>query len=453
VAAADVRYRITGGAPAVGGVRCAGAKNAATKLMVAALLAGGPSTLSNVPAIGDIDITRQLLEGVGAVVGGPDSSGVVHIDPSRLQDASVPLPQSGSNRIPILLLSALLHRFDRVCVPLVGGCEIGARKVDFHLDALAAFGAEVEQTADGYVATRRQRLQGTEFRLPYPSVGATETLLYLSVLAQGRTTVHNAAVEPEIGELITMLRSMGAVIFTHPDRRITIEGVEQLSGTVMTVLGDRVEAGSWACLAAASDGDLTVEGVRPDVLGNFLSYFTAVGGGVELLDTEVVRFTRARPLDATVVETDVYPGFSTDWQQPFAVVLTQASGLSVLHETVYEKRLGYLGALGLMGAATQVYDSCLGTGECRFVHASFPHSAVIRGPTPLSAAGRLVVPDLRGGLAYVIAAAVATGATELSGCRLLERGYGRLDQRLAALGVDVERHLDPAPATVMESAG
>ncbi|TMC16005.1 MAG: UDP-N-acetylglucosamine 1-carboxyvinyltransferase, partial [Chloroflexi bacterium] len=161
----------------------------------------------------------------------------------------VPLPHSGSNRTPILLLSILLHRFDKVSVPIVGGCQIGARAVDFHLDAIQKFGGTVEATAEGYIAHREKPLKGTHIHLPYPSVGATETCLFLSVLAEGRTVISNAAIEPEIFELITMLRSMGAIIFTSPGREIRVDGVKQLTGTRMEVLGDRIEAASWACLA------------------------------------------------------------------------------------------------------------------------------------------------------------------------------------------------------------
>lgn len=444
--ASQTVYEIHGGDPVRGRITALGAKNFVTKAMVAALLGDSPTTLTNVPPIGDVDITAAMLRAVGVAVD-PEEGGALRIDARGLAASQVPLPHSGSNRIPILLLGALLHRFDRVAVPLVGGCMIGKRGVDFHLRALEAFGARVEQSEAGYVAQRVGALRGTEIHLPYPSVGATETCLYLGSLARGRSVIRNAASEPEIMELITMMRGMGAIIFTKPGREIVIEGVERLRGTRMEVLGDRIEAASWACLAAASDGEIVVDGARPDSLGNFLSYFAQAGGGVELEGPQTIRFFRREPLRPCSLETDVFPGFSTDWQQPFAVVLTQAHGVSVLHETVYEHRLGYLSVLDELGATTQVYDTCLGGGPCRFNASAWPHSAIIQGPCELQAVGEVTVPDLRAGLAYIIAAVVAKGCTELYGAEFVERGYGNVVPRLRAMGVDITRIVKPASSS------
>lgn len=435
------RYRIIGGSPVSGRLRCLGAKNFVTKAMVASLLTDQPCILTNVPAIGDVQITAEMIAAIGARVSqGEQDAGVLEIDPEDLHSSDVPIPHSGSNRIPILLLAALLHRFDRVSVPILGGCvDIGSRSVDFHISALERFGAHVLSGASGYVAKRSGPLAATQIELPYPSVGATETCLYLSVLARGRSVIRNAASEPEIFELIAMLRSMGAVIFTQPNREIIIEGVERLRGTKMDILGDRIEAASWACLAMASDGDITVDGVRPDSLGNLLSYCEKIGGGVQLVGPSSIRFFRRHSLQPTIVETDVFPGFSTDWQQPFAVVLSQAAGISVIHETVYENRFGYLRALDSLGARTQIFDACLGTIKCRFGASGVSHTAIIQGPVTLRAGVELTVPDLRAGLSYVIAAVVAEGVTVLGGVHQIERGYGDVVPRLRELGIDIER--------------
>jgi UDP-N-acetylglucosamine 1-carboxyvinyltransferase len=434
----ELAYRISGGEPVVGQIRALGAKNFATKAMVAALLADSPTELLNVPPIGDVGITRDMLAAIGVQVRAED--GAMRIDPAAMRSSSVPIPDSGSNRIPILLLGALLHRFAEVSVPVLGGCKIGERPVDFHLQAIEAFGGTVTTTEEGYVARRNGRLQGTQIKLPYPSVGATETCLFLGVLAQGRTVISNAAVEPEIVELITMLRSMGAVIFTSAGREIKIEGVEALQGTRMPILGDRIEAASWACLAGASDGDITVAGINPNNLGNFLAYFQQVGGGFELLDADTVRFFRRRKLSPAVVETDVYPGFSTDWQQPFAILLTQANGISIIHETVYENRFGYLKALNQLGANTQLTTHCLGGLACRFSDKNHEHSAIVVGQTPLRADGHVItIPDLRAGLAYIIAAAIARGTSFIRGVHLLERGYGDVVPRLSRMNLKIER--------------
>jgi UDP-N-acetylglucosamine 1-carboxyvinyltransferase len=434
-------YRIKGGQPIVGEITCLGAKNFITKAMVAALLGDTPTKLINVPPIGDVDITREMLASVGVTIEQVSDDAMV-INGSTINSSVVPMPHSGSNRIPILLLSAMLHHCEKVEVPVVGGCHIGARTVDFHLDAIRKFGGVVEETPGGYIAYRGKALKGTQIHLPYPSVGATETCLYLGVLAEGKTVISNAAVEPEIFELITMLRSMGAIIFTSSGRELRIEGVKRLTGTRMKILGDRIEAASWASLAAASDGDITVRGIRPDTLGNFLSYYQQVGGGIELVDVDAVRFFRKGRLRPAIIETDVYPGFSTDWQQPFAILLTQAEGISIIHETVYEDRFGYLRALDKLGAKTQVVSACLGGIDCRYRNTNYEHSAIIIGPTPFRANKHIAIPDLRAGLAYVIAAAMTQGTSFVTGIHYLERGYGNIVPRLAAMNLRIERVKD-----------
>ncbi len=430
-------YIIRGGKPIVGEIECLGAKNFATKAMVAALLSRHPTTLTNIPPIGDIEITRQMLDSVGVQLTNVSDT-IMRIDASQLSDHEVKLPHSGSNRIPILLLSALLQRFKKVKVPVLGGCAIGARGVDYHIGAIRQFGAQINKTSDGFEAIRKDRLKGTVVKLPYPSVGATESFLYLSVLAEGTSMIYNAAIEPEIIELITMLRAMGAIIYTGSGREFRVEGVKELSGCNMHVLGDRIEAASWASLACASSGEITVKGIKPETLGNFLSYYRQVGGGFELIDKQAIKFYRQEELKPAVIETDVYPDFSTDWQQPFAILLTQAHGISVIHDTVYENRFGYLKALARLGAAVQTTSHCLGELKCRFKGRNHQHSAVINGPANLRANGlEIEIPDLRAGLAYVIAAAIADGTTVLTGVHNIERGYGNIIPRLSSINMDI----------------
>ncbi|MCA3243792.1 MAG: UDP-N-acetylglucosamine 1-carboxyvinyltransferase, partial [Alphaproteobacteria bacterium] len=257
-------------------------------------------------------------------------------------------------------------------------------------------------------------------------------------LAKGTSIISNAAIEPEIIHLVMMLRAMGAVIFVSPGREIRIEGVESLQGTTMHCLGDRIEAASWASLAGATGGDITVHGILPDTLNNFLAYYRQVGGGFELVGPQSLRFFRAGALRPIMLETDVYPGFATDWQQPFVVLLTQAEGVSALHETVYEDRLGFTHALNRMGAKIQLSTECIGK-PCRFQHHGHLHSALIMGATPLQAApAPLEVPDLRGGLAYVIAAALAQGSTTLKGVQKIERGYGDLTKRMENMNFNIQ---------------
>ncbi len=433
------KYRITGGQPVSGRIKSLGAKNFATKAMVAALLAEGKTTLLNTPRIGDVEITCDMLTAAGASLNWRQDADL-EIDAAHLQSSKVPIPDSGSNRIPILLLGVLLHRLGEAHVPVVSGCEIGARPVDFHLTAARMFGAEITVAADGYHASRHGRLRACHYTLPYPSVGATESCLFLGVLAQGTSIIENVATEPEIIALITMLNAMGARVQLMPNRELIIVGVEKLYGTAFEVLGDRIEAASWAALAAATDGEITVEGIDPSTLINFFGPFNSVGGGVAIEGARSIRFFRRHALKSTVLETDVFPGFATDWQQPFAVMLTQASGTSIIHETVYESRFGYLAALSALGAKTQIETHCLGTVACRFRGHDFPHSAIIQGPTPLRSNGlTLDVPDLRAGLAYVMAAALAEGETTIASAQRIERGYGDLLMRTRDLSIAITK--------------
>lgn len=415
-----------------------------TKAMVAALLSQEKTVLTNVPDIGDVAITGEMLSSIGVRLEFDKQRSCMIIDPSGINTHEVQTPHTGSNRLPILLISPLLHRFGKASVPILGGCNIGSRLIDFHLNAIRTFGNIVEESESGFSALRTSSFSGTEIKLPYPSVGATETCLLLAVLATGTTIISNAAVEPEIFELITMLRTMGALIFTFPDRRLVIEGVKQLNGTQINILGDRIEAASWACLACASDGNIAVEGIRPETLGNFLTFFKKIGGGFKLRDENVIEFFRQSELKPVMVETDVFPGFSTDWQQPFAILLTQAHGVSIIHETVYERRFGYLETLNKLGAQVQLTTYCLGNTPCRFRDKGHKHSAIITGPAHLTATDFIEVPDLRAGLAYIIAVAIAKGTTTIKNVSYIERGYGNLEKRASELTLNIERYEKPA---------
>jgi len=436
----DVVYTISGGGPIVGEIKCMGAKNLATKAMIASILADGKTYLHNVPNIGDVEITEHMLTAVGVKIKRLDD-GVVEIDPSTLFSSAVTLPDSRTNRIPILLLSILLHKFGHACVPIMGGDEIGKRNVNFHVEAIEKFGAKVLYDGKQYTAHTEFGLEGCQINLLYPSVGATETCLFLAVLARGTSVIRNIALEHEITELISMLRSMGAIIFFESDRTLLIHGVKTLNGTSMYMIGDRIEAASWAVLACASNGRIQVSGVRPDLLGNFLSYYTMVGGGYNLSGPETIEFYRKAPkLSPVVIETEVHPGFATDWQQPFATLLTQAHGMSVIHETVHEQRFGYLDVLNKLGAKAQVVKGCLGSAPCRYKGHNYEHSALIHGFTELEAIDEPIkVPDLRAGLAYLIAAALAKGTTTLVSADKIERGYGNLIHKLRNVNLNLKR--------------
>jgi UDP-N-acetylglucosamine 1-carboxyvinyltransferase len=262
-------------------------------------------------------------------------------------------------------------------------------------------------------------------------------VLLTAVRAEGVTELKNAAIEPEIMDLIAILQKMGAIISVETDRVIKIDGVDRLGGYDHLAIPDRIEAGSWACAALATKGDIYVRGAQQLAMMPFLNVYRKIGGDFDI-DDEGIRFWHAgRPLNSLVLETDVHPGFMTDWQQPLVVALTQTAGLSIVHETVYENRLGFTEALGEMGAVIQIYRECLGGSPCRFGRANFQHSAVISGPTPLRGA-EITVPDLRGGFSYLIAALAAEGQSKVHGIELIYRGYERFSEKLDSLGADYE---------------
>lgn len=429
--------RVTGGKPLSGEITVRGAKNFVSKAMVAALLGNTPSTLRNVPEIRDVAVVSSLLERHGASVDYDPLSGVLTIDPEKVAPAKVGdvSVHAGSSRIPILFCGPLLHRLGNAVIPDLGGCKIGERPVDFHLDILERFGATIEVEGDGLRLHSPNGLMGIKYRLPYPSVGATEQVLLTAVKAHGITRLENAAVEPEIKDLIDTLQKMGAVISVDTDRSIAVEGVEQMRGFDHTALADRIEAASWACAALATGGDIFIHGAQQRTMAMFLNVFRKVGGEFDVVEDGIRFYHPGGELRAIALQTDVHPGFMTDWQQPLVVALTQAKGLSIVHETVYEQRFGFTEALIKMGASIQLYRECLGDTACRFGQRNFLHSAAISGPTPLKAVD-IEVPDLRGGFSHLIAALVATGTSTVSGVDLIDRGYEGFRDKLRALGAD-----------------
>lgn len=431
--------KVHGGRPLRGEIHVRGAKNFVSKAMVAALLGSTPSTLHNVPDIRDVKVVSSLLELHGASVDYDVVSGDLRMDTSDLHpaDAFQIAQHAGSSRIPILLCGPLLHRLGAAVIPDLGGCRIGDRPIDFHLEILRKFGAVVEESGDGLHLSAPNGLHGIKHELSYPSVGATEQLLLTAVLADGITTLHGAAVEPEIKDLIDTLQKMGALISVSTDRSITIEGVSELRGYDHVALADRIEVGSWAAGALATGGDIMVRGAQQRSMGMFLNTYRKVGGEFDITAEGIRFYHPGGDLSSITLQTDVHPGFMTDWQQPLVVALTQAKGLSIVHETVYENRFGFTKALGKMGAQVQLYRECLGDIKCRFGQRNFLHSAAISGPTPLTAAD-ITVPDLRGGFSHLLAALTAEGTSTVNGIGIIDRGYENFRTKLAQLGAAID---------------
>lgn len=435
VRVSEEAYRICGGRRLHGTVTVGGAKNAIGKQLVASLLTSEPCTFANVPRIAEIDAILEMLADIGTQREWLDAA-TLRLQTRGISRGEVGQKYSGFNRIPILLLGPLLHRIGTACVPTVGGCRIGPRPVNFHLDALAGMGADVETLSTGYRATSRG-LRGTTITLPYPSVGATETALFTATLAKGTTVIAGAAIEPEIIDTILFLQKMGAQISVDVDRRIVVEGVDRLHGVHHAPIPDRIEVASFAAAAIATRGEITVRSARQDHMTALLNALRKVGGAFTVSTDGITFFRRKEELTPLHLETDVHPGFMTDWQQPFVVMLTQAGGVSVVHETVYENRFGYTSALTPMGADITLTPFCLGSLPCRFAHQGHDHSCLIKGGTRLEGAP-ITIPDLRAGFAYIIAALTAHGTSEVTGIPYLERGYADVPRKLEAIGAQIE---------------
>jgi UDP-N-acetylglucosamine 1-carboxyvinyltransferase len=429
---------IRGGKPLVGRIEVRGAKNLATKAMVASLLGDTPSILKDVPDISDVKVVRGLLEVHGVRITDP-ARGELILDPSNVESAHFAEidAHAGSSRIPILFCGPLLHKLGEAFIPDLGGCRIGDRPIDFHLDALRAMGAVVDKQVNGIHLTAPNGLKGAYIELPYPSVGATEQVLLSATLAEGVTELRNAAIEPEIMDLIAILQKMGAIVSVEPNRVIFIEGVQSLRGYTHRAINDRNEAASWASAALATNGDIFVEGAKQQELMTFLNVFRKVGGGFDIQEDGIRFYRELETLKPVVIETDVHPGFMTDWQQPLVVALTQAEGQSIVHETVYENRFGFTDALNEMGADIVVHKEGLPGHDRRVARRPFEQAAVVTGPTTLHAAN-VRVPDLRGGFSHLIAALTAEGESHITNVGIISRGYEHFIPKLRKLGTDFD---------------
>lgn len=433
-------YVVEGGKPLRGEVRLSGAKNAVSKLMMASLLTEDSCSLRNAPRnVGDVAITDEVLRALGSEVNWSDEHGVT-LRTKDISNTVVPVELGRKNRLAVLAVGPLLHRVGRAVIPVPGGDRIGPRPINYHIRGLQEMGATVEDR-DGLYYFHTTGLKGTTIKLPYPSVMATETLIIAATLARGITVIQNAAIEPEIMDLIKFLQKMGAIIEQRVDRKIVIEGVARLHGADHRILSDRNEAVSLAIAAYLTHGDVRLIGADQNTLLTFLNTLYRVGLDFSVEDDAIRFFGTECPPRPIALETDVHPGFMTDWQQPFTVLLTQARGMSVIHETVFEDRFGYTYELNRMGADTGLYPKCLGEVECRFRERDFFHSCVVRGPTPLYATD-LVMPDIRAGASYLLAALCAQGTSRVWGIEHIERGYDQLHDKLRLLGAQLERVAD-----------
>jgi UDP-N-acetylglucosamine 1-carboxyvinyltransferase len=419
------KFVITGGQPLSGTVRIAGAKNGVLKMMAAAVLTDQPVILRNVPKISDVTILREVMTDIGIDVRRRNGD-ALELRAAEARWPFVPLEAAAKMRASFILLGPMLARFGRIILPNPGGDRIGRRPVDYHVAAMEGMGATIEYHNGYYYASApSDGLRGAAISFPIVSVMGTENTMLAATLARGTTVIDNAAREPEVDDLIAMLCGMGARIERTDERRIEIEGVPSLGGVEHRVLGDRLEAETFAIAAAITNGGITLEGVDPGHLGAFLEVSGAMGVAYE---TDAAASTLTvlpvdGPLRPAEVRTDPYPGFATDFQAPLAVLMTQADGVSHIHETIFEDRLDYARELRKMGAEIELLDE---------------RRARITGPTALHGA-EVGIADLRAGATLILAALAAAGTSVISGIEHVDRGYEQIEAKLVALGAQINR--------------
>ena len=416
------RFYVEGGKRLQGEIEVSGAKNAALKFVAAALLAPGKTVLHDVPRIKDIDTMLALLDELG--VGTSFSGSTLEIDASTVDSYTAPYELVRQMRASLVVLGPLVARFGEAEVSAPGGCNLGLRKFNFHVDGLRSLGADVELDHGFIKASAPNGLRSAEVNFEYPSVGATENVMMAAVLADGITIIENGAREPEISALAGFLNSMGARVMGAGTGRIVIEGVDELHPTEWTVMPDRIEAGTYLMATAATGGDVTVTNALPEHLKMELEKLREMG--VEVSATPGTPGIRVRVEDpASLSGVDVatlpFPGFATDLQAQMMVLLTQASGAGIITENVYENRLQVAEELNRLDAAIDLFGG---------------HRALVRGPRRLS--GTIVQsPDLRGGAALVMAGLVSEGTTVVDGANHILRGYENFEDKLSSLGATV----------------
>ena len=414
------RILIRGGRVLSGSIPISGAKNAALPLMAAGLLSDGPLTLTNAPDLADVATMAGLLAHHGLTVARDKAARSITIS-GAATDLEAPYDLVRKMRASVLVLGPLLARHGRARVSLPGGCAIGTRPVDLHLKALEQMGAEIEITA-GYIEARAPGgLKGARIIFPQVSVGATENILMAAALAQGQSEIVNAAREPEITDLAACLMRMGARIEGIGTDRLVVEGVSSLGAATHPIIADRIEAGTFACAAAITGGSLLLQGARLDHLGAVTR--TLREAGVDVAEEEGgLRVTRSNGLRGADVMTEPFPGFATDMQAQFMALMCVAEGASMITETIFENRFMHVPELSRMGARINFHGA----------------SAIVRGVKHLSGAP-VMATDLRASVSLILAGLAAEGETIVNRVYHLDRGYERVEAKLAAVGADIER--------------
>lgn len=421
---------IWGGYPLKGHVKISGAKNAALVIIGGALLCSEDCRIRNVPELVDVMRISQVLAALGVQI--KQHGDVLDINASDIRKSQAPYELVSQLRASFFIIGPLLARLGSAQIPLPGGCTIGARPVELHVRGLQAMGADVQiehGMVNAYVTGGKRRLQGAKIYLDYPSVGATETLMMAATLAEGETTIENAAQEPEVVDLANFCNSMGAKIRGAGTATITISGVKRLHETDYTIIPDRVEAGTFLVAGAITHSEISLSPVVPDHMTAVITKLHEIGARVVMDSPDCLRIIPGYSLTATDIETMPYPGFPTDMQAQFMALLTLSEGDSMIAETVFENRLRHVAELNRMGADIRVKGNI----------------AVVRG-VPLLSGAPVVATDLRASAALVLAGLAAKGKTTIQGLHHLDRGYEKLETKLLSLGARLERSPSSIPS-------
>jgi len=435
------KFVIQGGQPLHGSVRLGGAKNASYKLMIASLLATGESRLLNFSHIQDVTVTREIIDLLGASTRTAGER-TVFINASHLSSHTIDDKFGPQSRASTMFIPVLLARLGQASVPHPGGDKIGARPLDRHFEALKQMGVKFSISSTR-IQAEVKKLKATNYKFPKNSHTGTETLILASVLAEGKTVLENAALEPEIDDLIYLLNEMGAHIRRRPGRIIEITGVKSLNPTIHSIMPDRNEAVSYATAAIATKGDIIVENAQASDLEAFLDRLDTIGAGYEI-GRYGIRFFYHQPLQATDVVTLPHPGFMTDWQPLWTVLMTQAQGESIIHETIFPSRFQHVEGLKLFGAQIDYFNLPVDNPDKTYnfnldeATSDTPHAIKIFGATPLRGC-KADIFDLRSGATMVLAALIAPDTTTLNKVELIDRGYESFDSRLKSMGANITR--------------
>jgi UDP-N-acetylglucosamine 1-carboxyvinyltransferase len=434
---------VNGGKRLSGEVAILGSKNVALKILVAACLTDEEVVVKNAPLISDLMVMADIIRNLGGEV--KFDGHTISIRLEKFASEKISLVKAAEIRTSYMFLAPLLARLGKAIIPNPGGCRIGARPIDRIVDGLEKMGVKLEyDSKDGYFhALAPDGLTGTTYKFSKSTHTGTETMLLATVLAKGKTILENAAQEPEIDELIGLLNRMGAKVVRETPRKITIEGVSKLHGTEFVIAPDRNEVVTFAVAALMTEGDILIRDIKQKGLEEFLEMLDYCGGGIEEKENGI-RFFYKGELKPSNISTSFYPGFMTDWQGPWTVLMTKANGQSSVHETVYENRFTYVDDLKKMGANIEFYTPEIDNLEevynfnIKDDTNQDRHAVKIFGPTALHNA-ILTVTDLRAGASLVVAALAAKGKSVLLDIEHLDRGYEQFEQRLRGLGADIER--------------